>query len=189
MDTSKNKHRSQHHDFWILSIRSVWTKVEKWWVFASVIMQSHCVKRVFDCLSALPSLVSALCNFSERVESQPYIHVYFKIQGLNTWHCLSVVSTYIISDKLLQTSDLHLGQRSCTLTNGGGRSQISHNANFYNLLLQLVPAAQLWGFAKFIFLYKKGKLNIFGVCADIRFMVLTHFKPRLSPNICYLLNV
>ena len=31
-------------------------------------------------------LVSALCDFSERVGSQRYIHVYFKIQVFNTWH-------------------------------------------------------------------------------------------------------
>lgn len=31
--------------------------------------------------STLLSLVSALCNMSEKVGSQCYIHIYFKIQG------------------------------------------------------------------------------------------------------------
>ena len=67
-----------------------------------------------------PSLVSALCNFSERFWSQRYIHVYFNIQVCSTsisiQHIivLLVVSTHITSDKLLDTRDLYLQQRCCT---------------------------------------------------------------------------
>ena len=46
------------------------------------------------------SLVSALCNFSERVGSQSYTHVYFNLEVFN-----------ITSEKLLQTRDS--GQCCC----------------------------------------------------------------------------
>ena len=46
-----------------------------------------------------PSLVSALCNFSERAGSQCYIHVYLNIQVFNTSHCYDIMS-FVFSQHL-----------------------------------------------------------------------------------------
>ena len=87
------------------------------------------------CLSQ--PLVSALCNFSERVGSQHYIHVYFNKFSthdivMTSW-VLLVVCTYIMSDTLSQTWDLDLPQWGW---NHDGR-QITQNdfLNFYIMLL------------------------------------------------------
>ena len=73
---------------------------------------SVCCDRVND---VSMSLVSALCNFSEKVGSQRYIHVHHNIV-MTSW-VLFVVSSYFTSDKLLQTWDLYLRQWHCTQAN------------------------------------------------------------------------
>ena len=83
-------------------------------------------------VSATPphSLVSALCNFSERVGSQRYIHVYFNAQVL---FIVTLIHLYYIVQ--IVTDLRFVFTTVVTLSEMVRGHQIAQNANFYILLL------------------------------------------------------
>ena len=96
--------------------------------------------------SAPPSLLSALCNFSERVGSQRYVHSYLNTQVFNTWHCYDVMS-FVYSQRLryIWQTVPDLGFVFVALRNCGGR-QIAHNMPISALCcFNVFKSALIWG--------------------------------------------